>query len=143
MAALRDAISPDFTYSQSYLSLLSSAGCMTGVICCASPAIWRITTGLSEGLFRRPKRKQRADLEANAPSPAVISIISMGDQPRLEEEGNKNDLEKGCEKRKDAIGDAERPTQGMQNVITHEDILSQRSDEKDIRDSGLGKAVLP
>ncbi|ROV89875.1 hypothetical protein VPNG_10248 [Cytospora leucostoma] len=40
MGALRAAVSPDFSYSQSYLSLLSAAGSMAGIICCASPAIW-------------------------------------------------------------------------------------------------------
>ncbi|PSR98942.1 integral membrane protein [Coniella lustricola] len=39
MAALRNAVSPDFSYSQSYLSLLSAAGSMTGVVCCASFSI--------------------------------------------------------------------------------------------------------
>lgn len=39
MASLQNAVSPDFTYSQSYLSLLSASGCMTGIICCASPSI--------------------------------------------------------------------------------------------------------
>ncbi|ROV92176.1 hypothetical protein VMCG_09286 [Cytospora schulzeri] len=39
MAALRDAVSPDFTYCQSYLSLLSAAGSMAGIIYCASPAL--------------------------------------------------------------------------------------------------------
>lgn len=39
MAALQKAVSPDFTYSQSYLSLLSASGCMAGIICCALPAL--------------------------------------------------------------------------------------------------------
>lgn len=37
LAALREAVSPDFTYSYSYLSLLSAAGAMTTVICCTLP----------------------------------------------------------------------------------------------------------
>lgn len=39
LGALRNAVSPDFSYSQSYLSLLSAAGSMSGIICCASMSI--------------------------------------------------------------------------------------------------------
>lgn len=44
MAALRHAVSPDFSYSQSYLSLLSVSGSMTGIICCAPPALRALLT---------------------------------------------------------------------------------------------------
>lgn len=49
MAALHNAVSPDFTYSQSYLSLLSASGCMTGIICCASPSLWAMMKRVNKG----------------------------------------------------------------------------------------------
>lgn len=42
-------MSPDFTYSQSYLSLLSASGCMAGIICCASPTLWGIMKRACQG----------------------------------------------------------------------------------------------
>lgn len=67
MAALRNAVSPDFTYSQSYLSLLSASGCMAGIICCASPSlilILRKTLETKELLWRSHVRgRDGHDLE--------------------------------------------------------------------------------
>ncbi|KAG8164457.1 hypothetical protein KVR01_006375 [Diaporthe batatas] len=53
MASLQKAVSPDFTYSQSYLSLLSASGCMAGIICCASPSLW----GSLKRMFVRRRRR--------------------------------------------------------------------------------------
>lgn len=39
MKVLYDAISPDFYYSTSYMSLLSAVGTMLGIICCGLPAL--------------------------------------------------------------------------------------------------------
>lgn len=93
MAALRNAVSPDFTYSQSYLSLLSSAGCMTGVICCASPAIRaKVHRARQDKAIRwRPN----PDLELYISGPTVMDTRGTRTAPGLEEGRNNNDLEKG------------------------------------------------
>lgn len=75
MAALRNAISPDFTYSQSYLSLLSASGCMSAIICCASPTLVAIMKNTCHGrhlcLRRHVKLPQ---LSTSRP----LSLNSMG-----------------------------------------------------------------
>ena len=86
MGALYKTVDEDFTYSQSYLSLLSAAGTMTAIVCCASPIFpqvyneWqkkrrrgrdrgrdRDEKGLGEGELRMIKditatREERGDL---------------------------------------------------------------------------------
>ncbi|KAG6354447.1 hypothetical protein INS49_004464 [Diaporthe citri] len=105
MAALRNAVSPDFTYSQSYLSLLSSAGCMTGVICCASPAI--------RAMFQRVRQNKamtwrpNIDLEVHVSGPNFLN--TRGTRTERREEGRSDrDLEKGSDSGADADGDDQR-----------------------------------
>jgi len=43
LKALHLATSPDFTYSKSYLGLLSAVGSMSGIILCSVPALYRMT----------------------------------------------------------------------------------------------------
>ncbi|KAF2826709.1 hypothetical protein CC86DRAFT_19844 [Ophiobolus disseminans] len=42
LKALQLAVSTDFTYSKSYLSLLSAAGCLLSIVLCGAIAIYRI-----------------------------------------------------------------------------------------------------
>ncbi|KAI7778024.1 hypothetical protein LA080_002661 [Diaporthe eres] len=107
MAALRNAVSPDFTYSQSYLSLLSSAGCMTGVICCASPAIRAMVQRArqNKAMAWRPN----PDLEVHVSGPTFLS--TKGTRTGRREEGQiDRDLEKGSNSGADADGDEQRST---------------------------------
>lgn len=71
MASLRKAVSPDFTYSQSYLSLLSAAGCMTGIICCASPTMWAIFQRVFHSLRPQWNLNYAKDVEAYSSEPPV------------------------------------------------------------------------
>lgn len=50
LAALRDAVSLDFSYSQSYLSLLSAAGSMVGIICCGLQGLLHLALQLRSRL---------------------------------------------------------------------------------------------
>lgn len=107
MAALRNAVSPDFTYSQSYLSLLSSAGCMTGVICCASPAIRAMVQRArqNKAMAWRPN----PDLEVHVSGPTFLS--TRGTRTGRREDGQiDRDLEKGSNSGADADGDEQRST---------------------------------
>lgn len=55
LGALRNAVSPDFSYSQSYLSLLSAAGSMSGIICCAAPSIKLVMGRVVRWVLQRPE----------------------------------------------------------------------------------------
>ena len=99
MAALRSAVSPDFTYSQSYLSLLSSAGCMTGVICCASFAIRNMVQRIRE----RQALRLSPSLEVHVSGPTArnTSRATRTVLRQEEEEANDRDLEKDSSPRTD------------------------------------------
>lgn len=104
MAALRSAVSPDFTYSQSYLSLLSAAGCMTGIICCTSPAIWAMGRGIIES---RPVgyRAQRrgGDLQLYISGPTAKNSRNTSTQSA--QEGGGRDIDVDVEKGPDTSTD--------------------------------------
>ncbi|KAK9434884.1 integral membrane protein [Metarhizium brunneum] len=53
MKALHDAVGPDFAYSSSYMSLLSAAGTMTGIICCGIPGLRAIVMAAAESTSLR------------------------------------------------------------------------------------------
>lgn len=107
MAALRNAVSPDFTYSQSYLSLLSSAGCMTGVICCASLNIPGFVSMMKE---RMPWRWRRTpSLQVHASQETGNNEL-VRTEPGPEKERNDHDLEKGSDSGADIDGGEQRST---------------------------------
>jgi hypothetical protein len=53
LKALHLATSPDFTYSNSYLGLLSAIGCMLSIVLCVTPIL--------PILFRKVKERGRTD----------------------------------------------------------------------------------
>lgn len=108
MAALRNAVSPDFTYSQSYLSLLSSAGCMTGVICCASPAIRAKVHRVRQDKAMR--WRPNPGLEVYISGPTIMDTMGTRTAPGREEGRNINDLEKGFNSGADTDVDDGRST---------------------------------
>lgn len=112
MAALRNAVSPDFTYSQSYLSLLSSAGCMTGVICCASLNIPGFVRIMRERMIWRWRRTP--PLQAHASQETGNNGL-VRTEPGPEKEQNGHDLEKGS--------DSEAETDGGEQRSTHDAVI--------------------
>lgn len=78
LGALRDAVSPDFSYSQSYLSLLSAAGCMTGIICCASIPLWNLITRTMKCAVSRGKQEKGLDIYVGNSKKRTITIGKEG-----------------------------------------------------------------
>lgn len=104
MAALRNAVSPDFTYSQSYLSLLSASGCMTGIICCASPSIWAMIKRNCHGRHFRWRDQVKA-LQVYVSGPTfgnTRGTRATRTQPGQEDGGDNSDVEKGSNASTDA-----------------------------------------
>lgn len=100
MAALRRAVSPDFTYSQSYLSLLSSTGCMTGVICCTAPSIlklWRSRRSQEKSQDQDPSVSSDRSMQAHEPGHIVITTEVMVTFSEQEEGINNRDMEKASD----------------------------------------------
>lgn len=81
MGALYKTVSEDFTYSQSYLSLLSAAGTMTAIVCCASPIFPQVYNKMQ----RRRGRGRNENFERELP---IIKDI-----PASEEEGIQDKVE--------------------------------------------------
>lgn len=122
MASLRKAVSPDFTYSQSYLSLLSASGCMTGIICCASPTIWAIFQRVLDSLRQQKNLNCVKDVEADAsepPEPPVrhprAARTGLGEMRACKEFNDEKESDAGMESEvqslqgTDAVGKEIRP----------------------------------
>lgn len=127
MAALRSAVSPDFTYSQSYLSLLSSAGCMTGVICCVAPSLPAMVRAMRENkrLWWRPSLSSQAQFL----EPAVVNSVGTG-AARQEEDRNDYDLEKAANSSSDTDGVEKRLTK--ESLTGNQDTLPPPGDEVNV-----------
>lgn len=108
MAALRNAVSPDFTYSQSYLSLLSSTGCMTGVICCASPAIRAMIQRVRQDMAMR--WRPNPDFQVGTSAPTAVNNGGLWTLFVQENGEDHRDLEKGSDPGADTEGDEQHPT---------------------------------
>lgn len=102
MAALRNAVSPDFTYSRSYLSLLSASGCMAGIICCISPSFWPILKKALNGKQLRWKRGVKA-LQVYISGPLTIGTRVTRTFSELEEGRDCYDLEKCSDSETDTV----------------------------------------
>lgn len=111
MAALRNAVSPDFTYSQSYLSLLSASGCMTGIICCASPTVWAIMQKVVHNRHLRWATDRVRDLQVYVSGPTARGQTGTRTQLRQERGDSDRDVEKGSDSCTDTDGDGERSPQ--------------------------------
>lgn len=86
MAALRNAVSPDFTYAQSYLSLLSASGCMTGIICCSSPSLLALTKRTCHGRHLRWRHRVKA-LQVYVSGPTLRNMrVTTGTRSRPRQE---------------------------------------------------------
>lgn len=109
MAALRNAVSPDFTYSQSYLSLLSSTGCMIGVICCASIAIRAVIQRVRQHKVTRSRRSP--DLHVGISAPIAVNNGDERTVSGQEDGGYHCDLEKGSNSGVDTDGEEQPSTQ--------------------------------
>lgn len=90
MAALRNAVSPDFTYAQSYLSLLSASGCMTGIICCSSPSLWFLMKRACHGRHLRWRQRVKA-LQVYVSGPTLRNMrVTTGTRSRPRQESGED-----------------------------------------------------
>ncbi|KAK2606577.1 hypothetical protein N8I77_005317 [Diaporthe amygdali] len=134
MAALRSAVSPDFTYSQSYLSLLSASGCMTGIICCASPTISGIVQRVVQNRRSRWTPNRAAGLQFNVSEPTARDTRT---QPSPSEGGSDHDVEKGS--------DSSTDVEEGEHISPRDDESTDECEEISLQDdeSGGQKTAIP